>query len=107
MDQTTALGFFPTWGLVSLGVAISVLLPILIAAVKKAFPNPNALNIHVSASIWSVAKPYLLLGAFSIVVGALIALLMPQTSVQLAVLSGYAWDKTLQTMRDAGTNPAK
>lgn len=106
MEETATLGFLTTWGLVSLGVVISVILPILVAAVKKALPNNNGFSLSSSLSIWLVAKPYLLLGALSLVVGLLIALVMPQTSVQLAVLAGFAWDKTLQTIRDAGTNPA-
>lgn len=106
MDDATTLGFFPTWGLVSVGVVISVILPVLVAAVKKAFPAASAFSLAPTTTLWQVARPYLLLGALSIVVGALIALIMPQTTVQLAVLAGYAWDKTLQTIRDAGTNPA-
>lgn len=107
MNEPSSLGFFATWGLVSVGVVISVVLPVLVAAVKKAFPSTSPLGLESTTDLWQVAKPYLLLGALSVVVGALIALIMPQTTVQLAVLAGYAWDKTLQTIRDAGTNPAK
>jgi formate hydrogenlyase subunit 3/multisubunit Na+/H+ antiporter MnhD subunit len=102
MDQ---LDFWAKWGLVIIGVIISVILPILIAAIKKAFPQGNAIY-NVPAPLWDVARPYLLLGLFSIVIGLFLALVIPMETVATAVLTGFAWDKTVQTIRDGGKNPA-
>lgn len=99
------LGFWPRFGLVALGIVISVVLPILIVAVKKAFPNSSVRSFG-QLPFWRFVKPYLILGAFAAVTGLLLVLVIPIDSVATAVLTGFAWDKTLQTLWNAGKNPA-
>lgn len=103
MDE---LSFLAKWGLVVVGVLASVAIPLLVAAIKKAMPD-SGIGISAGVSFWKIALPYLLIGALSLVVGLLLALVIPMETAATAVLTGFAWDKTLQTIRDAGTNPAK
>jgi hypothetical protein len=82
------------------GVAISVLLPIL----RKALPQPKGGVAGMSGFFphaWRVAKPYLALGAFSVLVSMLLVAFAGDKihSPGTALLLGYAWDSTLQKLR--------
>jgi hypothetical protein len=84
------------------GVATSVILPILLEAVKRFFPakaGPASLGV-IRKAFWKVVKPYLVLGAFSGLT-ALLLIAFAGNSVddwRAAFLLGYAWDSTLQRL---------
>jgi hypothetical protein len=89
-----------------LGIVISVLLPILWQAVYRYFPKPTgpiaALAVPVSLiSFWRLATPYLVLGATSMLTAVLIIAFAGDslTDYRAALLAGYAWDSTLQKLR--------
>jgi len=93
------------WNLYALcvaGIAISVLLPVLWAAVRRYFPQAAPAGFHDDAvAWWDVVKPYLVLGVAS----ALTALLLMYAlgdeigDGRAAMLAGYAWDSTLQKLK--------
>ena len=77
-----------------IGIAISVILPIL----RKLLPNSGKFNKFVL--FWDLAKPYLIIGAFSLIVGVLVVAFAGNATEdwgwKTAVLAGYAWDSTSQ-----------
>lgn len=91
-----------------LGIVISVLLPILWEAVNRYFPNkPSRALLTMSASetaiaFWRVVMPYLLLGVTSALTAILVVAAMGDTlkDYRAALLAGYAWDSTLQRLRN-------
>ena len=91
------LGYWTEVGYASLGVALSVLMPFLAALVKKYWPS--AVEIKTWGDVWSSMAPYLALGSFSIVVGLLVAAAADFDTKALALLAGFAWDKTLQVAK--------
>jgi hypothetical protein len=91
------LGYGTEVGYASLGVALSVLMPFLAALVKKYWPSATAISTW--ADVWSSMAPYLALGGFSIVVGLLVAAAADFDTKALALLAGFAWDKTLQVAK--------
>ena len=82
-----------------LGIMISILLPIL----RGLLPQPagmvkaNAAGTFLS-DLWIQAKPYLVVGLFSLLTGILIVAFTYGTlkDWRAALLAGYAWDSTLQ-----------
>lgn len=84
------------YGFCVLGIVMSVLLPLL----RKMLPAPGG-NGAIE-SVWTVVKPYLAIGVFSLLVGVLIVAFggdaVKKWSWQTAVLAGYAWDSTLQKL---------
>jgi MFS family permease len=84
----------------AIGVAFSVVLPILQKAVQNAF-RPTKNDRSTIMVLWAAAKPYLILGLFSLVVALLlVAFLKDQlTDWRVALLSGYAADSTLQKLK--------
>jgi hypothetical protein len=86
----------------ALGILVSVVLPILRALIPKppvsatpalpGTPSPNRFLL--------LAKPYAVVGAFSILTAILIVALAGDTlrTWNMAVLAGYAWDSTLQKL---------
>jgi hypothetical protein len=93
------------YGWCVLGVGISVLLPILWAAVYRYFPKPKeagpAAVAPVLEAFLKLVLPYLLLGLASAVTALLIVALSGDTlsDFRAALLAGYAWDSTLQKFR--------
>ena len=88
----------------AVGIIISVLLPILWEAVWRAFPKPKSGGPESSERInafWQVVRPYLLLGAASLVTALLIVAFVGDQlhDFRAAILAGYAWDSTLQKLR--------
>lgn len=82
-----------------LGILVSIVLPIL-KAMLPAPPvdgaaAPQALTM---SDLWQRAKPYLVIGAFSLLTGILIVAFTYGTlkDWRAALLAGYAWDSTLQ-----------
>ena len=91
---------FP-WGIYYtcvLGIVISVILPILRALLPK---PPTERTKRGLSDMWEAARPYLVLGAFSLV-GAVLIVAASGESLKdwrAALLAGYAWDSTLQKLR--------
>jgi hypothetical protein len=85
---------------VMLGIIISVLLPIMWTQLKRYFPVSATSKLPI-ASIWTVVKPYVILGIASGLTSILIvAFLSDQLAdYRAALLAGYAWDSTLQKLR--------
>jgi hypothetical protein len=80
-----------------LGIAISVLLPILTALL------PKPLGRTLAAGIMPEVRPYLVTGLFAIV-GAIVVMAAAGDAPQnwthaQALIAGYSWDSTLQKLR--------
>lgn len=75
------------------GIIVSIVLPIL----KGLLPKPAGVATGATA-FWDFAKPYLIVGLFSLITGLLIVAFTGDTLTdwRAAVLAGYAWDSTLQ-----------
>jgi hypothetical protein len=86
--------FLHTYLIISLGIVISVLLPIL----RQYFPKPAGVEAAVESRLWSIAKPYVALGIGSLLTGLLIMAFAGDSlnTWKAALLAGYAWDSTLQ-----------
>jgi ABC-type uncharacterized transport system permease subunit len=84
------------------GIVISILLPVLWKAVRVYFPaNANVAGLGPGVeSIWTVLKPYLILGLASALTALVLmfALGAEVASAKAAMLAGYAWDSTLQKL---------
>jgi hypothetical protein len=82
------LPFWLAYLLVSVGIAISIALPVLRALI----PVPPPLVPVIAA------RPYLVVGAVSLLTAVLIVALNNGqfSSPYTALLAGYAWDSTLQ-----------
>ena len=78
----------------ALGVAISVVLPI----IRKNLPTAGKVSTQ---STWDVAKPIVMVGLFSLITALLlVAFLKDQLQDwRAALLAGYAWDSTLQKLK--------
>lgn len=81
-----------------LGILISILLPI----IRGFLPRPPVVGAHAAppflAAFWNHAKPYVVVGLFSLLTGFLIVAFTWGTlhDWRAALLAGYAWDSTLQ-----------
>jgi predicted Na+-dependent transporter len=96
VTATAGLGYWTEVGYASIGVALSVLMPFLAALAKKYWPNSS---VTAWVDVWRTVVPYLILGCFSLVVGVLVAAAADFDTRALAVLAGFAWDKTLQVAK--------
>lgn len=79
-----------------LGILISILLPILRGLLPK---PPGVQGVRSTLStFWTYAKPYVVVGMFSLLTGFLIVAFTWGTlhDWRAALLAGYAWDSTLQ-----------
>jgi hypothetical protein len=85
-----------------LGILVSIALPILRGLLPKPPPPPGAAALPAGflAALWIHAKPYLVVGLFSLLTGVLIVAFTHGTLVdwRAALLAGYAWDSTLQKL---------
>lgn len=81
----------------ALGVVVSVVLPIL----RAMLPSPPRPMSEGSRRAWDIARPYIVLGAFSLVGAILIVAAAGETlqDWRAALLAGYAWDSTLQKLK--------
>ncbi len=84
---------------VALGVAISVLLPVIRAMLPK---PPSAQEV---GSTWAAIRPYVATGIFSLIVAVLVvAILGDQLNTwRAALLAGYTSDSTLQKFTTGNT----
>jgi hypothetical protein len=91
---------FETYLWVALGVALSVIIPIVWGALRK---NGIATESWIRRAL-QVARPYALIGVFSLLVSVIIVAVGGDMldRWQAAVLAGYAWDSTLQKLKDGG-----
>lgn len=87
--------FFPCAG----GVVVSVILPVLSNAVRQAFPQPKSVRVMLK-DCWETAKPYVLLGVFSLLTSMLVIAAVGNTikGASAALIAGYLWDSTLQKL---------
>jgi hypothetical protein len=106
------LPFVQAYGWCVLGIILSVLLPILRTKLPKATEDATGgaastqptfmqrLSRFFSA-IWPRVKPYIIVGLFSLLTGILVVAFVGTNikSWEVAVLTGYAWDSTLQKLR--------
>lgn len=99
--------FLINYGLVSLGVLISIILPVI--KQYKIKPDPTLEIKGQTAGVDSEiskfltkAKPYLMTGAFSLIVGLLLLAFLGDDiqDWRAALLAGYAGDSTLQKLRN-------
>ena len=94
--------FLANFGLVALGVFISIILPVL----KQYIVKPNDGEVAgVGGALHKfmiVAKPYLITGLFSLVVALLLMAFLGDNIAdwRAALLAGYAGDSTLQKLRN-------
>ena len=84
---------------VALGVVASILIPVLLAAVPKAGHRRNL------SSLWDHAKPYVALGVVSFLISLVVLAFFASQDKELkewwqAFLAGYAFDSTLQKVRE-------
>ena len=96
-------GFWETYLICSLGVLISVLLPVLrqyLPEVSKEKGETSGLGgpLH---TFWLVARPYFVMGIISLLIGLLVVAAMQETLTdwRAALLAGYAGDSTIQKLR--------
>ena len=88
----------------ALGIILSIVLPILRAMLPKPPTESEAKSMPVALSylrrIWPVVRPYLIIGLFSLFTAVLIIAAagssIEEWTWNIAVLTGYAWDSTLQ-----------
>jgi len=99
--------FLINYGLVSLGVLISIVLPVIKKSVIKPAPTApiKGQTAGVSSKISEFltdAKPYLLTGLFSLIVALLLLAFLGEDieDWRTALLAGYAGDSTLQKLRN-------
>lgn len=77
------------------GIVISIVLPILRAMLPK---PPTA---AAAVSLWQTVKPFVVVGLFSALAASLIvAFAGDNLDWKSALLAGYAWDSTLQRIRE-------
>ncbi len=85
-----------------IGIVISIVLPILRALLPKppAPPGAAAASPKFLVALWNYAKPYLVVGAFSLLTAFLIVALTGDTisGFKAGLLAGYLWDSTLQKL---------
>jgi hypothetical protein len=84
----------------ALGIVLSVLIPLLRQVLPK--PSGGAAGFDTFfPRAWRIAKPYLALGVFSLLVAILIVAVAGKTlsTPGIAILAGYAWDSTLQKLK--------
>ena len=85
----------------AIGVAISIVLPALLAYVKGKFAPPAGAEAYGVGDIWPVIKPYLALGVLSIIIAVIVVAAVDDIKTwKGAMLAGYAADSTLQKIKD-------
>lgn len=87
------------------GVAASILLPIMVGAVREQFKaaQPAARTsrwTRLIRVVWPPLKKYMLLLCFSLVMALVIVAVLGKKiqTWDVAFLAGYAWDSTLQKL---------
>ena len=83
-----------------IGIIVSIVLPILRGLLPKPPGPPTAAAASRFTKFWVHARPYLVVGLFSLLTGILIVAFTYGTlkDWRAALLAGYAWDSTLQKL---------
>ncbi len=83
------------YGFVALGVAVSVVLPL----IRAILPRPKE-AFRDWAVLWDKVRPYVATALFSLIVAALLMAWLEDTLTtwRSALLAGYACDSTLQKL---------
>jgi predicted Na+-dependent transporter len=89
----TQLSYWAEVLFAALGVALSVLLPVLVALVKRYWPETE---VRSATDVWRLVLPYVVLGVFSLGVALVVAAAADFDSGEAAVMAGFAWDKTVE-----------
>ena len=92
-EPAAALSYWTEVLFAAAGVALSVLLPFLVALVKRYWPDPK---IREGTDILKLILPYLVLGIFSLGIAIIVAAAADFESREAAVIAGFAWDKTVE-----------
>ena len=81
------------WFWVTVGIVISVLLPL----IRAMLPKPPA-ALRSDFGWWEAVRPYVATAIFSFIVAALIVAALGDklNSWATALIAGYTWDSTLQ-----------
>lgn len=95
--------FYQTLLFCALGVAISIVLPVM----RRSLPGASAAALGSETFLsrfWVAAKPYFLLAIFSLIVSVLVLAIAAQTGKTIdtwsgAILTGYVSDSTLQKFK--------
>jgi uncharacterized membrane protein YidH (DUF202 family) len=89
----TELSYWEEVIFAAIGVALSVLVPFLVALVKKYWPDPD---VSRGTNVVKLIFPYVVLGIFSLGVAIIVAAAADFESREAAVMAGFAWDKTVE-----------
>lgn len=94
--------FLTNYGLVALGVFISIILPVLKQYIIKPEDGEVAGAGGAMQQFMAIARPYLVTGIFSLVVALLLMAFLGDNIAdwRAALLAGYAGDSTLQKLRN-------
>jgi hypothetical protein len=98
------LQFLGALGFTALGVAASVLIPVLRAAGPTPPPGSRFAGFPFLKRLWAFAKPYLALALFSLLVAVFVLAAAEAADKPLrawweALLAGYVSDSTLQKLK--------
>ncbi len=97
--MVVTMPFFETYLVCVLGIIVSIILPILRKSLSQIsnVGEKGGAEIFLSR-VWRVARPYVVIGCFSLVAGLLIVAFAGDflKDWKTALLAGYAWDSTLQ-----------
>ncbi|HEU4768283.1 MAG TPA: hypothetical protein VFS77_12950 [Pyrinomonadaceae bacterium] len=99
VNSTVVSTILQTYSWCVVGIIISIALPI----ITQLLPRPAAAAKQSLATIWEQAKPFVVVGLFSLLTGLLIVAFTWGTlnDWRAALLAGYAWDSTLQKLKKA------
>lgn len=88
------------FSMIVLGIVASVTVPIMWQTVRIYWPKPPEKGVApIIVRWWPIVRPFVALGAASLVTAPIIYALAGDSfdgKWQLALLAGYAWDSTLQ-----------
>lgn len=96
-NNTVVSTLLQTYSWCVVGIIISIVLPIL----TQLLPRPAAAGKQSLATFWEQAKPFVVVGVFSLLTGLLIVAFTWGTLIdwRAALLAGYAWDSTMQKLK--------
>ncbi|MGH7713298.1 MAG: hypothetical protein ACREOG_18565 [Gemmatimonadaceae bacterium] len=90
---------------VALGVAVSIILPLIRAFLPKPKKDPNIKWRDRAKELWLKIRPYVATAIFSLIVAALLMAAFGDkiTTWQAALIAGYGFDSTLQKLSTGNT----
>lgn len=91
--------FWIYYGLICLGILISFFLPVIKQFIIT--PGKGKSREQYRGEIWLKIRPYVMTVVFSLLVGLLVfAFIDDLPDWKAALIAGYAWDSTLQKLRN-------